>query len=77
MPASLSFNDLIRLTDREIQILMREVDQKDLVCSLKGSRRDLRGKILGNMSARVRHFIEEEIRKFVIRRDGAPSRSNY
>ncbi len=28
--ATLTFRNLNRLTDREIQILMREVDQKDL-----------------------------------------------
>ncbi len=62
MPANSSFNDIIRLTDREIQILMREVDQKDLVCALKGTRKALREKFLGNMSERVRQFIWEEIR---------------
>ena len=62
MPANSSFNDIIRLTDREIQILMREVDQKDLVCSLKGSRKDLREKFLSNMSERVRTYIEEEMK---------------
>lgn len=61
MPANSSFNDIIRLTDREIQILMREIDQKDLVCSLKGSRKDLREKFLSNMSERVRTYIEDEV----------------
>ena len=62
MPAGYSFNDLIHLTDREIQTLMREVDQKDFAYSLKGARKDVRGKFLSNMSKRVRQIIEEEIK---------------
>ena len=55
------FNDIGKLTDREIQILMREVDQKDLVTALKTASEELRDKILGNMSERVRTFITEEM----------------
>ena len=55
------FNDIIKLTDREIQILMREVDQKDLVIALKAATDELKDKILGNMSDRVRSFITEEM----------------
>ena len=55
------FNDIGRLTDREIQTLMREVDQKDLVIALKTASEELRDKILGNMSERVRTFITEEM----------------
>ena len=56
-----SFNDLARLTDREIQTLFREVDQKDLVVSLKGTIKAVTEKCMGNLSARVRTFIQEEI----------------
>lgn len=62
MPAGNSFNDLTRLTDREIQMFLREVDHTDLVCSLKGARKDLKGKFLSNMSERTRRFIEEEVK---------------
>ena len=55
------FDDISRLTDREIQTLMREVDQKDLVVALKASTDELKDKILGNMSERVRTFITEEM----------------
>jgi flagellar motor switch protein FliG len=47
------FDDISKLTDREIQTLMREVDQKDLVVALKASTEELKDKILGNMSERV------------------------
>jgi flagellar motor switch protein FliG len=55
------FADIIKLTDREIQTLMREVDQKDLVIALKTASDELKEKILGNMSERVRTFITEEM----------------
>jgi len=43
------------------QILLREVDQKDLVVALKAAEEELKDKILGNMSERVRTFISEEM----------------
>ena len=55
------FDDINKLTDREIQTLMREVDQKDLVVALKAASEELKDKILGNMSERVRTFITEEM----------------
>ena len=55
------FNDIIKLTDREIQMLMREVDQKDLVVALKGASDELKDKFLNNMSEKVRNFITEEM----------------
>ena len=55
------FADISKLTDREIQTLMREVDQKDLVVALKGSTEEMKDKVLGNMSERVRTFISEEM----------------
>ena len=56
-----TFNDISKLTDRELQTLMREVDQKDLVIALKAAEEDLKDKILGNMSERVRTFVTEEM----------------
>ena len=55
------FDDIAKLTDREIQSLMREVDQKDLVVALKSASDELKEKVLGNMSERVRTFITEEM----------------
>ena len=56
-----TFSDISKLTDRELQILLREVDQKDLVIALKAAEEELKDKILGNMSERVRTFISEEM----------------
>jgi flagellar motor switch protein FliG len=55
------FEDIAKLTDREIQTLMREVDQKDLVIALKAASEELKQKVLSNMSERVRTFIQEEM----------------
>ncbi len=55
------FGDIAKLTDREIQTLMREVDQKDLVVALKSASDELKDKVLNNMSERVRTFITEEM----------------
>ena len=55
------FSDLAKLTDREIQTLLREVEQKDLTVALKAADDELKEKILGNMSDRVRQFIQEEM----------------
>ena len=56
-----TFNDLANLTDREIQTLLREVDQKELMIALKGASEEVRDKFLGNMSERVRTYIQEEM----------------
>jgi len=55
------FADLVKLTDKELQVLMREVEQKDLVIGLKAADQELKDKVLSNMSERVRSFIEEEM----------------
>ncbi|MFT5376257.1 MAG: hypothetical protein ACI906_003094 [Candidatus Latescibacterota bacterium] len=52
---------LVHLTDREAQIYLREVDQKDLVVGLSGASEAVREKFLHNMSTRVRTFIREEM----------------
>ena len=55
------FDDLETLTAREIQVVLREVEQKDLVVALKTASEEVKDKILGNMSERVRDYIEEEM----------------
>ena len=55
------FDDISKLTDNDIQTLMREVDQKDLVIALKSASDEMKEKVLGNMSERVRTFITEEM----------------
>jgi len=55
------FEGLAGLTDKEIQMLLRQIDQKDLVWALKGASDALMEKVLANISERVRTFIKEEM----------------
>jgi len=55
------FDLLAKLTDREIQTLRREVDQKDLVVSLKAASEEVKEKVVRNISERVWTFITEEM----------------
>ncbi len=57
----ITFDDLSKLTDREIQLMLREVDTKDLAVALKGATKELKGRIFGNMSKRVRTMVREEM----------------
>ncbi len=56
-----SFEDLVRLSDREIQELLRDVEQKDLCIALKAASEELKEKNFNNISERVRTFIKEEM----------------
>ena len=53
--------DLGKFSDREMQVVLREVDQKDLVVALKAATPEVAEKVLYNMSDRVRQFIVEEL----------------
>ena len=55
------FEDVINLDDRDIQLVLREVEQKDLVLALKGSSEDVKDKIARNMSKRAAELMEEEL----------------
>ena len=55
------FDDIHMLTDREIQVILREVEQHDLVVALKTASEEVKHKILDNMSERVRAYVEEEM----------------
>ena len=55
------FADLVRLRSTEIQLLLRQVEQADLVLSLKNATADLKETLLAEISARVRRTIEEEL----------------
>lgn len=55
------FEDIIHLDDRSVQQFLREVDQKDLALSLKGSSEEVKNKVKKNMSKRAAELIEEEL----------------
>lgn len=55
------FEDIANLDDRSIQLVLRQVDSKDLAVALKGVKSEVRSKILRNMSERASQNLAEEI----------------
>jgi flagellar motor switch protein FliG len=55
------FEDITTLDDRSVQLVLREVDAKQLAVALKGVRDDVRTKIMRNMSTRASTNLSEEI----------------
>ncbi|MDD2400838.1 MAG: flagellar motor switch protein FliG [Clostridia bacterium] len=55
------FEDIIRMDDRSIQLVLREVESKDLALALKGAGEDVSEKIKKNMSKRAAEMLDEEI----------------
>ena len=56
-----TFEDVVKLDDRSIQMVLKEVDQKDLAIALRGVSEDVRGRIFSNMSERGGELLKEEI----------------
>lgn len=55
------FDDLIRLDDRSVQRLLKEVDRHRLAMALKTSSKQLREKIFANLSQRAKEMVLEEM----------------
>jgi len=55
------FEDLIILDDRSIQMVLKEVDIKELAIALKAASDELKEKIFRNVSERVATMIQEEM----------------
>jgi flagellar motor switch protein FliG len=55
------FEDITKLDDRAIQLILREADQKDLALALRGVTDDVKQRILGNMSERGAQMLSEEM----------------
>lgn len=55
------FEDIAGLDDRSIQLVLRQVDGKELAVALKGVKPDVRDKIGRNMSERAAQNLKEEI----------------
>jgi flagellar motor switch protein FliG len=56
-----TFEDVVKLDDRSIQMVLKEVDQKDLAIALRGVSDEVRNRIFGNMSERGAEMLREEI----------------
>ncbi len=55
------FENLLALTDREMQRMLREIETESLVLALKGSDENLRNKFYNNMSRRAADMLKEDI----------------
>ncbi len=55
------FDDLVKLDDRGIQTLLKEVNTEDLVIALKSASENLKEKIFKNMSQRAVQILKEEM----------------
>jgi flagellar motor switch protein FliG len=55
------FEDIIKLDDRSIQLVLREADQKDLALALRGVSGEVKERILQNMSERGAQMLLEEM----------------
>ncbi|MBJ7331955.1 MAG: flagellar motor switch protein FliG [Solirubrobacteraceae bacterium] len=56
-----TFEDLSVLEDRDMQLILREVEGKDLVLALRGVPDDLVNKFLSNMSERAAQTLREDM----------------
>ena len=56
-----TFDDLVKVDDKAIQALLREVQTESLVIALKGAPPELREKVFKNMSTRAAETLREEL----------------
>jgi flagellar motor switch protein FliG len=56
-----TFDDIVLLNDRDIQLLLREVDQKDLGLALRGVGDEVKDTIFRNMSTRGSEMLQEDL----------------
>jgi len=55
------FEDIVLLDDRGVQLVLREVESKDLSLALKGADQVVLEKILNNMSTRAAQMLKEDM----------------
>ena len=55
------FYDLIKIDDKGIQMLLKEVASDALIAALKGAQPELKDKILANMSSRAAETLREDL----------------
>lgn len=61
MDKMFTFEDLLKLDDKSVQMVLKEVASETLVLSLKGASQELREKVLGNMSSRAADSLREDL----------------
>lgn len=56
-----TFDNLLELDDRSVQLLLREVQSESLIIALKGTNQELKDKIFKNMSSRAAEALKEDL----------------
>jgi flagellar motor switch protein FliG len=56
-----TFDDLIKVDDKGVQSLLKEVQSESLIVALKGATPELRDKIFKNMSSRAAETLKEDL----------------
>jgi len=55
------FDDVMKLDDKAIQLLLKEVASESLIVALKGAQPELKDKFLSNMSSRAAETLREDL----------------
>lgn len=55
------FEDILKLDDKSIQVVLKEVASETLIVALKGAVPELREKFLSNMSSRAAEALREDL----------------
>ena len=55
------FEDIVKLDDRSVQIVLREVETRDLALALKGASEEVKQKIFKNISKRAAQLLQDEL----------------
>jgi flagellar motor switch protein FliG len=56
-----TFDDIIELPDRDVQLVLREIDQKDLALAMRGVDEAVRDKLMANLSARAAEVVRDDM----------------
>lgn len=56
-----TFEDIVKLSDKDLQMVLRDIDGKDLVLALRGVPEELMGRVLENMSSRAAETLKEDL----------------
>ena len=55
------FEDILKLDDRSVQLVLKEVDARDIALALRGASEDVKERIMANMSQRGAEMLAEEM----------------
>lgn len=58
-----TFEDLVKLDDRSLQLVLREADRDDLVTALRGTIGELRERVYANVSERAAALLQDDLQR--------------